>query len=316
MLVDQGLVDLEAPVSTYWPEFAQAGKGAATVRQLLSHQVGLPFVDDDLTLQDLLDHQPVVNALARQRPHWEPGTSFAYHAVTFGHLVSEVIRGVTGKPLGAFFRDEIGEPLGLRAWIGLPQDAQLDLARLDRLEREVPALVTKLMGPGTRWARAIDLGGALPADLVTGEPGDFNDRRVLAAELGGSNMVCDARSLAKIYGAAVGEVESVRLLEDQTVVRMAEPQTTELPYFNWPMELAGVPTLQFSLGMSPVPSPLSGSSFGAGGAGGSFGMGDLEHGIGFGYVMNRMDVIVKDEDGKDVDPRGTALVDAVRSCLD
>lgn len=315
MLVDRGLVDLDEPVATYWPAFAQAGKEAVPVRWLLSHQVGLPFVDADLTLDDLVAHQPVIDTLARQEPHWEPGTAFAYHAVTYGHLVSEVVRGVTGCRLGEFLADEVVAPLGLRGWIGLPVDEPVDLARLDRVEREVPALVAELMGPGTRWARAIDLGGALPATLVTGEPGDFNDRRVLSAELGGSNLVCDARSLAKIYAAAVREVDGVRLLSDETIQRASELQTGDLPYFGWPEQLAHVRPLDFSLGFSPVPEPISDTSFGAGGAGGSFGMGDLEHGVGFGYVMNRMDVVVEDADGGQTDPRAQGLVGAVRACL-
>ena len=315
MLVDRGLLDIDAPVAAYWPEFAQAGKERVTVRQVVSHQAGLPFVDADLTLDDLLDHQPVVDALEAQTPHWEPGTAFAYHAVTFGHLVSEIIHRVTGRRLGRFFADEIVHPLGISAWIGLPEDEPVDLARLDRVERDIPPLVAELMGPGSRWARAISLGSALPADLVTGEPGDFNDRRVLSAELGGSDLVCDARSLAKIYAAAVRTVDGVRLLTDEAIRRMIEPQTTDVPYFGWPEPFADMQPFQFCLGMGVMDKPLSEVTFGAGGAGGSFGMGDLEHGIGFGYVMNRMDVEVEGEDGKRTDPRATSLVEAVRACL-
>jgi CubicO group peptidase (beta-lactamase class C family) len=308
VLVERGMLDLDAPVASYWPEFAQAGKESILVRWLLTHQCGLPFVDDDLSLDDLLAHEPVVRALERQSPHWTPGSSIAYHAVTFGHLVGEVIRRVTGRTAGEFFADEIAGPLGLRSWLGLRRDASVDLARIERVPQPLPDVIADMAGPSSRFARAITLGSALPFELVTGEPGDFNDRRVLAIELGGSNLVSDARSLAKLYAAAVDDVDGVRLLAPDTVREMCVVQTRDLPYFRWPEALAHIRPMDFALGFVALANPLGPTSFGQGGAGGSLAFGDVDNGIGFAYVMNRMDAVAPD-------PRATSLVDAVRSCL-
>ena len=113
MLVERGQLDLDAPVATYWPEFAAAGKEQVPVRWLLTHQVGLPYADTDLTFDDLRAGEPVVRALEQQAPIWEPGTHVGYHAVTFGHLVGELVRRITGKTLGTFFAEEVVQPLGL-----------------------------------------------------------------------------------------------------------------------------------------------------------------------------------------------------------
>ena len=111
MLVDRGLLDLDEPVATYWPEFAQAGKEKIPVRQLLTHQAGLAAVKPDLPRELRLDWEATTAALAAQAPAWEPGTKNAYHSVTFGYLVGEVVRRIDGRSLGTFFREEIAEPL-------------------------------------------------------------------------------------------------------------------------------------------------------------------------------------------------------------
>jgi CubicO group peptidase (beta-lactamase class C family) len=311
LLVERGLLDLDAPVARYWPAFAQAGKESIPVRWLLTHQCGLPFVDDDLTLEDLLAHEPVVRALEEQTPLWEPGSHVAYHAVTFGHLVGEVVRRITGRTLGTFFAEEVAGPLGLGSWLGLDVEAPVALARMERTEAPaLPGELAELLGSDVieRFVRSITLGLALSFPLVTGEPGDFNDRRVLAVELGGSNLVTDARSLARLYGAGVREVDGSRLLSEETVQRMSAVQTRDVPRFGVPESLAHLVTPGFALGFQEMAQPLSATSFGHGGAGGSLGFGDLEHGIGFAYVMNRMEAVAPDT-------RATSLVDAVRACL-
>ena len=121
MLAERGELDLDAPVARYWPEFAAEGKGDLRVRWLLSHQAGLPVVDTPLSLEDACAWEPVIRALERQRPVWQPGTQQSYHAVTYGFLVGEVVRRATGRTLGRFFADEVATPLGLSAWIGLPR---------------------------------------------------------------------------------------------------------------------------------------------------------------------------------------------------
>ena len=123
VLADRGEVDLYAPVSKYWPEFAQNGKEKVEVRHFMSHSAGLSGMDEPMTPQDMYDWDKVVNALARQAPWWEPGTQSGYHAITQGHLIGEVIRRITGQSIGAFFRSEIAGPTGADFHIGTPESA-------------------------------------------------------------------------------------------------------------------------------------------------------------------------------------------------
>ena len=114
----------------YWPEFGAAGKDQIPVRWLLSHQAGLPVIDTPLTFEDACAWHPVIRALEAQKPLWQPGTEHLYHAHTFGFLVGEVVRRITGKSLGTFFADEVAAPLGLSAWIGLPKEQEERVARI------------------------------------------------------------------------------------------------------------------------------------------------------------------------------------------
>lgn len=306
-LVEQGALDLDAPVADYWPEFAAAGKEAVPVRWLLTHQAGLPFVE--VTFEELCAHEPVIRKLAAQPPLWEPGTHISYHALTYGHLVGEIIRRVSGRSLGVYFDEEIAKPLGLDASIGLRRE---DLDRRARLERTPypEGLVKEIMGsltaPGTVFNQALTLGGALHVDLVTDDDSGFNDPELLAVDLGGSHMVTDARSLARMYAATVGEVDGIRLLRPETVEAARQVQTADIPFFDLPEAWTsrGLPKpMDFALGFSA----LSPTSFGTGGAGGSLAFGDVASGVGFGYVMNRMDAVVPDV-------RAPNLTAAVQAC--
>ena len=130
LLAQRGELDLDAPVAAYWPEFAAEGKRDIPVRWLLTHQAGLPALDRPLALADALAWDPMAEALAAQRPSWIPGTEHGYHALTYGWLVGEVVRRVSGRSLGTFFRTEIAEPLGLDFWIGLPKPEEHRVARI------------------------------------------------------------------------------------------------------------------------------------------------------------------------------------------
>jgi len=118
LLAQRGELDVDAPVAEYWPEFAQHGKAHIPVRWLLCHKAGLPTIDAVLTARDVFAWDPVIHALEVQEPYWEPGTAHGYHAITYGYLVGEVVRRISGKSLGTFWHDEIAEPLGLEFWIG------------------------------------------------------------------------------------------------------------------------------------------------------------------------------------------------------
>src|ERR1700760_1135655 len=122
LLVQRGALDPDAPVSRYWPEFAGGGKGDVTVRVALFHQAGIPGVEPQLTLEEMIDHDVVAARLAAQIPHWRPGRAHGYHGLTIGAIMDELVRRVTGAPIAEFFRKEIGDPRGIDFYISTPED--------------------------------------------------------------------------------------------------------------------------------------------------------------------------------------------------
>ena len=317
LLAQRGLLDFDEKVSTYWPEFAAEGKGDVTVAQLISHQAALSTVDAELTRDEVLAIDPIVEALAAQKPLWELGTGHGYHALTYGWLVAEVVRRIDGRRLGQFFAEEVAGPLGLDFWIGLPADLEARVSDLivaapeagamPDIPSEIAHLVGKLvaayMDPNSLTNRALGLNGVL--GVVPGEPLPWNLPEVHASEIPAANGITNARPLAKMYAACVSEVDGVRLLDDVTI--KAATQTQSEGEDNTLI----VPT-RFGYGffLSSGFSPLLGEgSFGHAGAGGSLGLAEPTHGIGFGYVMNKMATNLSN------DPRTVGLLDAVRSCV-
>jgi len=341
LLAQRGELDLDTPVASYWPEFAQSGKSNIPVRWLLCHKGGLPFVDAPLDLDQLLAWDPAVDSLAAMTPVWEPGSAHGYHAVTYGWLVGEVVRRVTGKSLGAFFADEVAGPLGLEFWIGLPDDQQgrvapLTNAGLRRRQRSDAApgmaaenplvevaeqaeraqaagggetgglaeTIARLLGPDALLLKA--LGGSTTYPLTA--EGVFNRPDVRAAELPAANGVTNARSLARMYAAAVGSVDGSDrgpLLSAEQVAAASSTQTSgndRVLFFETTFGLGFMTSSPFA--------PYGGRhAFGHAGAGGSVGFADPEHGIGFGYVMNRMMTNLSG------DPRSRGLVSAVYEAI-
>jgi CubicO group peptidase (beta-lactamase class C family) len=314
VLVERGELDLDAPVTDYWPEFKAHGKADVPVSWLLSHQVGLADVDRPMTYEQALAWDPVVEALADSVPMWEPGTQHGYHAVTYGWLVGELVRRVSGKSLGTFFRDEIAEPLGLDFWIGLPDEQHTRVVPLVPLglppgvdlglpPEQMPGMMEMLkmmMGPDSLIARALTApGGAFTSTDI------WEDPNLWRAELGAANGITNAPSLAKMYAATIGEVEGVRLLSDATLANAIEPRVSGVDavlMFDIPFGLGFMRDSGFSkFGSS--------SAFGHYGLGGSVGFGDAEAGIGFGYVMNKLQL------GIAGDPRTSDLIDAVYASL-
>lgn len=301
-LAQEGKLDIDAPVASYWPEFA-AGPDIP-VRYLLSHRAGLAWVDEPLTLEQALAWEPMIHALEHQKPSWEPGTAHGYHAITYGYLVGEVIRRVTGRTVGTYFREEIAEPLDLDFWIGLPEEHEPRVAMLvgsltgglDSADNDATrASIAALMGPDSVMGKALSGGGAF------GGEGIWNTRAVHAAEVPAAAGISDARSIARLYAACVGEVDGIRILTPERVA-IASKQETEGPNTVL-MNL----DLQFGLGFI-VPSSLvqlgGPRSFGHFGAGGSVGWADPDAELGFGYVMSRMDL------GLAGDQRSSRLVEA------
>src|SRR5664279_486741 len=123
MLADRGLLDLDAPVATYWPEFAQNGKAEITVKQVMSHTAGLSGWEMPFTLDQLYDYEEATAHLAAQAPWWEPGTASGYSLLNYGHIVGEIVRRISGKTLRAFIAEEIAGPLGADFTLGVPRSA-------------------------------------------------------------------------------------------------------------------------------------------------------------------------------------------------
>ena len=298
LLVERGRLDPEERVARYWPEFSAGGKDEVTLGQLMSHQAGLPGTTRKLSLPEVLAWEPVVEALAGQEPLWPPGTAHGYHALTFGTLVGEVIRRVSGRTVGRFFEEEVAGPLGLDAWIGLPEGQEHRVAPLLASPPGADdSLVAALADPHKFTALAF----ANPVVSVD----EFNGRAVHAAEVPAGNGICSARSLARMYAACIGTVDGVRLLPaavvDEVRTTRAEGPDLVLPY-----------ETSFSLGFQiPFPArPMAGpGSFGHYGMGGSVGFALPEAGMAFGYTMDTM------QSHPGSDPRTDALIGAVLSAL-
>jgi CubicO group peptidase (beta-lactamase class C family) len=304
LLAQRGQLDLNAPVSTYWPEFAQAGKADIPVLFLLTHQAGLPALDATLRPEDVQAWDPMVAALAQQAPFWEPGTAHGYHAVTYGYLVGEVVRRITGRSLGTYFAEEIAQPLGLEFWIGLP----------DEQEHWVSPMVGSLLPEGgaaegmpadfttTLLARALNAGGAFS------DPGWMNRPAWHAAEVPAANGITNAASLSRLYAGLIGTVEGGPA--ESILTRAQVDQARQVRTF-------GADQVFLSLGFpmeqhigqgfwvsSPF-APFGGEgSFGHTGAGGSYGFADPENNLAVGYVMNQMQA------GMLGDPRARRLIKA------
>jgi CubicO group peptidase (beta-lactamase class C family) len=282
-LVDAGELDLDAPVARYWPEFAAAGKETLPVRYLLTHQAGLAAVRKPLSPDALYDWDTMASALAETEPWWEPGTSHGYHALTFGWLVGEVVRRISGRSLGTFFREELAEPLGLDFWIGLPESLDSRVADL------VQGPVHAADGPNF-MEEILNNPQGLTGQAFMNPPLDLlapNTRAWRAAEIPAANGHGTAGALARIYAALAngGELDGVRVLESATI------DLARREYSLGKDEVLPMVT-RFGLGFAlpTVEEPL-GPNFdvlGHAGAGGSFGMADPERRMSFGYTMNLM----------------------------
>lgn len=301
-LVQEGRLDYAAPVAHYWHEFAAAGKQGVTVGQALAHQAGLSAPRDDLTEDDIVNWDTVVAALAGQAPLWPLGSGYAYHALTHGWIAGEIIRRVTGQSVGSYFRDLVAEPLGLDAWIGLPDDKAGEAAHLRVSPPLVALWAEESAKPAPNWPyKAMTLGSALPADLVS-EDGGFNKQRIRAAEIPGAGGVATAAALATIWSATVVPTRGVRLLDDAVIAEATRVQSQgpsvfggEPPYSRW--------GYGFQLD-SEARRYLADGNFGHDGAGGQVGFADPVRRIGFGFVTNWM---MGPED-----QRATRIFDALR----
>ncbi|MBK9178876.1 MAG: beta-lactamase family protein [Acidimicrobiales bacterium] len=305
LLAQRGQLDLDAPVARYWPEFASAGKAAIPVRWLLTHQAGLAAVGETLELAEFLAWEPVVEKLAAQEPLWEPGSDHGYHAVTYGFLVGEVIRRVSGRSVGRFFADEVAAPLGLEFWIGLPEAEQTRVAPLldfpavtDDAAGEPDPLLEALLDPTSLAHRAF-----LNPPLAIAA---LNHPRIRAAELPALNGVCTARSLSRLYAACIGAVDGVRLLSAETVDGARATQVLGPDRVNPVVDMHHATGFSLPTAENPMAGP---GSFGHAGLGGSLGFAHPELGLAVGYLMNQC------QSHAVTDPRRQGLVEAAVRCL-
>ncbi|MFC0680212.1 serine hydrolase domain-containing protein [Lysobacter korlensis] len=282
-LAEQGRLDLNAPVARYWPAFSRAGKSEIPVRWLLNHRAGLIAVDEHLTRDEALDWEHVIQVLERQAPNWEPGTGHAYHTLTFGWLVGEVIRRVTGRMPSEVIRELTGS-IAPDFWLGLPpvHEARRSRPYWDEAAR---AAVAPADPPAEPVVRASTLGSAFPQDLIADGQG-FDDPRVLEAEVPGAGGVSTARDLAAIFSAAVRDTGGVRLLNERSAAAAATVESSGPPvYGGQPPFAAFGPGFHVASAGKPLFGP---GSFGHAGMGGQAAFAHPELGVGFGYLTTRL----------------------------
>jgi len=276
-LVDAGLIGLDDPISSVWPEFAAAGKGAATVRHALCHRAGVPALTEPLTNADLWNWERMAAAVANAEPWWEPGTRHAYHTNTYGHLIGEIVRRVGGEPCGRRLR-ALADPLGADVWFGVP-----------RAEQHRCASVIFVAHPPPADQSVDDLSGdARMAMLSYFNPPGYSSMGVVntpawrSAEVPSTNGHGTAGGIARLYGALL---EPGRLLSGELLAEATTPQSEGY------CPILGE-DVTFGLGFKPTvprrpfgPNPRSFGHFGTGGA---VGFADPDAGIAFGYVMNHV----------------------------
>lgn len=308
ILIERGQLDASAPVARYWPEFAQNGKEHTTVAMLLNHTAGLPAVREDLPDGAFADWDLMCAHLAAQDPWWEPGTRTGYHMITFGWLVGEVVRRVSGRSLGTVFAEEVAGPLGLDFHIGLPEAEE---------PRVSPVIFHKLQ-PGEELSEFMqtmisDTQSLQAKSMINLGNLNYNERRARAAEIGGAGGIGNARALAGMFAPLAnggGDLVSPARIE-----AMRAPSSAGQPDEN--LRIGTRFGQGFMLRMDNRPAPVEQATsflipegaFGHVGAGGSCSFADPDRRLSFAYVMNRMG------SGFMLNERGQRLIDAVYAAL-
>jgi CubicO group peptidase (beta-lactamase class C family) len=304
-LAQRGELDLDAPVAKYWPEFGENHKEEVRVSHLLSHSSGLFGFDPQsgIDARATLDWQACRRALEQMSPIWRPGGAYLYHFITYGVLVGEVLRRAADKPVDRLFADEVAGPLGLDMWMGnLPEQQEHRVAPHIRSN----AAFTEEQLTATFKAAGLDVTSRLLRTLIDtmvtteGLIELLKTREGRVAVVPAANAIANARSLAKMYAACVGEIDGVRLLSADAVNRARKPQTDVL---NGPPPLVirtDAPQ-RFALGfeLPRATMPMAGpGSFGHPGAGGRYAFANPDNGYAAAYVCNNLVW-----DGVNPDPR-------------
>jgi CubicO group peptidase (beta-lactamase class C family) len=317
MLIDEGKLDLHAPVSRYWPEFARKGKESATVAMILNHSVGVPGFREPLKDGAFADWDYMIHRLEEEPAFWEPGVRNGYHLLNIGWLAGELVRRVSGKSLGTFFKERVTDRLGIDFWIGLPEAIEPRVAHIVPYKPvQGQEIITDfhyglLNNPESDASKALLNTGNYSPDIFVESEGRYapDTRRAHAAEIGGAGGITNARGLAGMYKPLANGGEG--LISADHIIRMSQVSmcATIDPILLMPTRFA----LGFMKSMDnrhrrlgDIESVImSDPAFGHVGAGGSLGFADPESHLSFGYTMNRMGpgILLVD--------RGQALVDAV-----
>jgi len=279
-------IDLSRPVAEFWPEFGQNGKSKITIGVLMSHAAGLCVLDQAV---DVLDYAAVIRALENQPPLWPPGSAHGYHARTFGFLIDELTRRISGVSISQYWRARLAEPLGLDFWIGLPNDlnsrvATIYAAKVGR-PPEPAQFYKDLVTPGTLQRRVF----TSPQGLYS--ISSMNKPEIRALPIVSFGGIGSATALAKFYSTLAnnGVMAGHRYFNADTVHRMSHVLHDGVDQV---LEMPTAFSAGFMLDSRKASRQIFGlgtSAFGHPGAGGSHAFADAENGIGFAYVMNRME---------------------------
>jgi CubicO group peptidase (beta-lactamase class C family) len=312
MLADRGALDLNAPVTKYWPEFGQNGKEAAMVAMALDHSLGVPHVREPLKPGGYYDWDYMVDRIAKEAPFWAPGTRNGYHMISMSWTVGEIVHRAAKKRMGKYFADEVAKPLGLAFWIGLPEEQEHRVATM------LPATPTPEMMQ-TRFFRRAMTDTAHPAHFCMRDilALNVNSREGRAAEIGAGNGITNARGLAGLYAplANGGAVNGKEIVSKETLARMSrvavathEDATLVIPS-RFALGYMKAMDNRHLGGLDGASCLLSDAAFGHVGAGGSIGFACPETGVSFGYSMNQMGM------GLLLNDRGQSLVDEAYKAL-
>jgi CubicO group peptidase (beta-lactamase class C family) len=304
MLAERGLVDLNAPVARYWPDFAARGKGDITVRMLLSHRAGLPAIRHDLPAGAMYDWEQMTSALAAEEPWWDPGRAHGYHVNTFGFLIGEIVRRASAMSVGTFLRREVCGPLDADFHFGTGPKQDVRIADF--------VFGGDLRGSGQSEAVSDEAHQFLLRQVYLNPPGlsglgTVNTRAWRAAEIPSTNGHANARAVARIYGALAngGTLDGVRLLQPATIAEATRQAAAGVDVVLRRPSRFG---LGFQLTQPERPLGPNARSFGHFGAGGSLGFADPEARLSFGYTMNL-------SGPRWQNPRVRSLIDAVYASL-
>ena len=312
MAADRGLLDLDARVAKYWPEFARNGKEDALVSMMMDHSVGVPGLREELKQGAYYDYNYMVERLAVEAPFWKPGTRNGYHGVTSAWTVGEMVHRSTGKRMGKFLAEEIVGPLGIEFWMGLPEEFENRVSMMLAFPPDESVMKSRMM-----LALTADPMGPTGRFLLNGGGFNANDRAARAAEIGSATGVSNGRGLAGLYAplANGGSLNGKRFVGADTLKRMQNVSVA-----THEDATLMIPT-RFSLGYMKsmdnrkldnaenCSAILSEPAFGHVGAGGSIGFADPQARMSFGYAMNKMG------SGIMLNDRGQTLVDAAYRAL-